>query len=232
MWKWFQRAVGVTDTHRRSPPTLLDQALSRPLAAAQQPLVGLILAAGRGSRFDDTGQTNKLLAMIEGLPVACHSASVLAERCQHRVAVVRPGTPVLADWLKQLGCVVVECPDAHSGMGHSLAWGVASAARLFDPKALLVTLGDMPFVQPATVARLADIAGSPKALAAPVYQGKRGHPVLFGSHWFEALGRSAGDRGAEAVLRDNPSLTLLEVSDPGVLRDIDLPTDLPPSPNP
>lgn len=222
----------MTNDHRRTTGTLLDQALARPLPTGHQPLVGLILAAGRGSRFDETGETNKLLALIDGVPVACHSASALAERCEHRVAVVRPGATALAQWLEQLGCIVVECPDAHSGMGHSLAWGVAQAVKLFDPKALLVALGDMPYVSTSTVARLADIAGSPRALAAPVFEGKRGHPVLFGSHWFETLGRCSGDRGAETVLRNNPSLTLLDVQDPGVLRDIDLPSDLEASPLP
>jgi molybdenum cofactor cytidylyltransferase len=230
MWQTMLRFIGVSsDRSMNTTGSLLDQALVQQSHGMTQPVVGLLLAAGRGARFDASGQHSKLLAPIDGIPVACHAASRLSESCQHTLAVIRPGADELRTWLERFGCIVVECPDAHSGMGHSLAWGVAHAIRRFDPKALLVMLADMPFISSATIRRVASTAGHPKALTAPTYQGKRGHPVLFGSEWFEALGRSSGDRGAEAVLRNPAGLTLLEVDDPGILRDIDRPEDLPTS---
>ena len=54
-----------------------------PGSAARAPVVGLLLAGGRGSRFDDSGVRNKLLAAIDGEAVVTHAARRLAAaRCR------------------------------------------------------------------------------------------------------------------------------------------------------
>ena len=63
-------------------------------------------------------------------------------------------------------------------------------------------------------------------IVAPAWQGQRGHPVGFSAHYCGALLALRGDEGARALLRSDPPL-LLEVGDPGVVRDIDTPIDLP-----
>ena len=187
----------------------------------------LLLAAGRGARFDPSGQASKLLHLIDGLPVVCHAAAHLLKACPRVLAVIRPHSRTLRLWLEQAGCQVTECADAHSGMGHSLAWGMAEIERRFNPDRVVVALGDMPFVAPGTIsALLASINGQVQA-AAPEYMGRRGNPVAFGPLHFEALGRCLGDRGAAAVLKPE-QFQLIPVSDPGVLRDIDTPGDLQP----
>jgi molybdenum cofactor cytidylyltransferase len=232
IWQRFLSLIGMNEPNQpANPSNLVDKALSSPTSIGAQPVTGILLAAGRGLRFDASGERSKLMHPLDGVPVACHAASQLGQACDQVLAVVRPGQPELQHWLKQFGCTVVQCPDAHSGMGHSLAWGVAEAVRLFDPRAAVLMLGDMPFVSPATITQLIAHSAHPKAIIAPVYQGRRGHPVLFGQHWFEALGRCSGDKGAEHVLKNSRNLTLLEVQDPGVLRDIDTPEDLHPPAN-
>ena len=50
-------------------------------------------------------------------------------------------------WLDLPGLEFIECPDASAGMGATLANGVAACD---DWRGLLVVLGDMPWVRPAT----------------------------------------------------------------------------------
>ena len=188
-------------------------------------VAGLLLAAGRGKRFDASGQHNKLLANVDGMAVARRTAIRLGEAVEQRLAVVRPQSAALRRELEAAGCLVSECADADLGMGHSLAHGVGEAVRHFDPMAVVVMLADMPFIEAGTLRALVALAGTPDVIAAPRYGGERGQPVLFGSGHFAALRRSSGDRGASHLLQQHP-VTYLDVDDPGVLRDIDRPADL------
>lgn len=190
-------------------------------------VVGLLLSAGRGTRFDATGGRDKLLAPVAGTPIAVHAARRLIAACGRAIAVTRPGTAALAAQLQAEGLDTVECPDAGLGMGHSLACGAAAVARLDRVDAVLVALADMPFIEPATYrALLASATTQPRtAIVVPRYRGERGHPVLFGAAHLGALAASHGDRGANALLQAN-RVTWVDVDDAGILRDIDRPSDL------
>lgn len=195
---------------------------------SQPVLVGVLLAAGRGTRFDPLGHRSKLLAEIDGHPVLWHSAAHLREVVDRLVVVHRSDSPALAALLGDSADLLSACADAHLGMGHSLAHGVREAQRACDPDAILVGLADMPFIQATTLHALAALGraeGSAQIIAAPRFQGQRGHPVLFGKNHFTALLACSGDSGASALLRNGP-VQWVEVDDPGVIRDIDRPEDL------
>jgi molybdenum cofactor cytidylyltransferase len=195
------------------------------VTSASTKAVGLLLAAGRGSRFDPSGAKSKLLQTIDGLPIVCHAAATLLATCTNVLAVVRPHSAELKLWLREAGCHVVECADAHSGMGHSLAWGLAEAERLYNPEILVVMLGDMPYVKPATIKTLIYAINDEVQAVAPEFMGRRGNPGVFGKSHFAVLGQCRGDRGAAAVLKPH-EVQLINVPDPGVLNDIDSPADL------
>ena len=85
----------------------------------------------------------------------------------------------------------------------------------------------MPFVSPATVAALLACPVDPARVLMPRYDGKRGHPL--------ALPRALGSEILMASARSNLSGLLttlgtereyLDVTDPGILRDIDVKSDL------
>jgi molybdenum cofactor cytidylyltransferase len=90
----------------------------------------------------------------------------------------------------------------------------------------LVALGDMPFVQDATLAALRDAVLGGTGIAVPVFGGRRGNPVAFGAVYLDALLALGGDQGARRLLASHP-VAEVEVDDPGILRDIDTPSDLP-----
>jgi molybdenum cofactor cytidylyltransferase len=64
-------------------------------------------------------------------------------------------------------------------------------------------------------------------IAAPVYKEQRGHPVCFSAALRDELAALRGDEGARGVIqRHRGAANLVEVDDPGVLRDIDVPGDI------
>jgi molybdenum cofactor cytidylyltransferase len=68
--------------------------------------------------------------------------------------------------------------------------------------------------------------GSP--IAAPAYQGQRGHPVGFSAAFGGALRALHSDAGARELLqRHAAEITLIACDDAGTLADIDTPSDLP-----
>lgn len=197
-------------------------------------VVGILLAAGRGERFDPSGRQFKLLAprgagATPDEPLAVAAARALRSAVGTVIAVVRPGDEPgqarLHTLLQAQGCTLVVCAPGRStgeGMGRSIACGVAARPHA---SGWIVALADMPSIDAATIAAVqaAIAAGAPSA--APSYRGRRGHPVGFGAVCGPALAALEGDAGARAVLLQHPP-RLIAVDDPGILYDVDHPADL------
>ena len=188
--------------------------------------IGLLLAGGRGSRFDSSGHLDKLLARVQGQAVCSRAAQTLTRVCPDSVAVLPPGKPELLRLLEQSGCKPLVTEATRLGMGHSIAVG---AARIFEKhgmRPVVLALADMPHVKPETIqALIARLGEDPLSVVAPTFRQRRGHPVVFGAGHLAALAQLAGDRGAFPILQQYPP-QLLEVDDPGVLQDIDTQDDL------
>lgn len=184
-------------------------------------IVGILLAAGAGSRFGG----GKLVARLaDGRGVAETTCARLLPAVDLVVAVVpaQPGT--LEDELRAAGAEVVRCSTADPGMGVSIACGVAARA---DAAGWLVALGDMPLVPTAQHRLVADALRSGAAIAAPVCRGRRGHPVGFAARFGDELRALAGDEGARALLaRHRDALVELAVDNDASWLDIDTPSDL------
>jgi molybdenum cofactor cytidylyltransferase len=200
--------------------------------------VGILLAAGRGRRFDPSGARNKLLQRLPavvpslagaalrlpaGEQVVVASARKLLAVLPKVVAVVRPEDGGVSEVLRALGCDVTVCPGADSGMAASLVHGIHYSQHLAN--AWVVALGDMPFVRPSTIQALCDALADGASIAAPVMDSRRGNPVGFGSQHLGALLALEGDQGARAILVSHP-VTAVAVDDPGIFRDIDTGADL------
>jgi molybdenum cofactor cytidylyltransferase len=184
-------------------------------------IVGVLLAAGSGSRF---GGEKLLHPLEDGVAIAAHAARNLLAVVPDVVAVVRWGDFPLYDMLEQEGCQVTMFKDAAHGMGASLAHGIGEAR---GADGWIVALGDMPRIAPATIRGVVTGLEEGATIIAPVYGGERGHPVGFGAALHAELLALHGDQGARAVLeRHRAALKLLECEDPNVLYDIDRKSDL------
>ena len=186
-------------------------------------VAAVLLAAGSASRF---GSDKLLHRLTHGVPIAIQSARHLRKVFDEVVAVVRPGSEELQKAFSQEGMRSLICEKADQGMGESLA----CAARSLGPvEAYLVALADMPFIRPSTIEAVRDalVAGAP--LVAPYFRARRGHPVGIAGKFRSDLEALSGDEGAKKLLsRHAGQLVKIPVGDPGVIRDIDKPSDLAP----
>ncbi len=189
----------------------------------------IVLAAGAGRRFGG----RKLVATFEGRPliVGALDAAFSAPAC--RMILTTDGDPDLAaiarDRARALGreadLEVVVAINAAEGMGASLRAAVAALPA--DTDGAFVFLGDMPRIPSGLAQSLAEAMRPGVDLAAPRFEGRRGHPVLFGRACFPALLTLTGDVGAREVLaKAGERLALVDSLDAGVLFDVDRREDL------
>ncbi|MFL1389273.1 NTP transferase domain-containing protein [Pseudomonas tritici] len=189
-------------------------------------LTAIVLAAGQGSRFraEAGADQDKLLADCVGLdgvirPVIEQVLVNLPKCVVKRWLVTSPERTQVIRLAEAYGCEVLLLRSA--GMGDSLAAAVA-ASGLAD--GWLVVLGDMPFIQSSSIEQVID-GLEEGGISVPVQDGQYGHPVAFDCASGPGLMALTGDRGArplfaQAVVRE------VQLNDPGVLWDVDLPQSL------
>ena len=181
---------------------------------------GLLLAAGRSRRFG----TDKRWATVSGRPMALHSALQCRAALAQVLVVLRGEDAELAALLLQAGMAFTHCPESARGMGHSLAHGVRHTAQAAG---WVIGLADMPLLRPASIAAVAQAVAAGR-IVVPQHLGQRGHPVGFDRAFGPDLMALQGDSGARGVLKAHPhAVQALELDDPGVLLDVDLPEQLP-----
>ena len=180
----------------------------------------VVLAAGRSRRF---GRANKLLRPVAGTPMVRRVVeTALESRARPVIVVTGHEADAIEAALAGLPLVLARNPDYGSGLASSLGVGIATVPA--DCAAALVLLGDMPHVQPATLAALV-AALDPHAgrtVAVPTFRGRRGNPVIWHRTHFSALMKLEGDRGARALLATlGDAVRAVPVADPGIHVDFD-----------
>lgn len=185
---------------------------------------GILLAAGQGKRFDPSGRQHKLLQMLaSGQSVIASSASKLKKAFPDSLAVVSETAVQVQQSLTELALSFCICENAQDGMANSLVTALRHLPA--DTDAVVIALADMPFVQIDTLLQIRARLSSGADIVVPTYQGQRGNPVGFAIKYLPQLLSLQGDRGARQLLQSYP-VTEIAVSDPGILRDIDVPADL------
>ena len=194
----------------------------RPVSEGGGLIGALLLAAGRSTRM---GGTNKLLADLEGRPLVCHAAAAVAAAGLPMIVVTGNTPDAVRSALAATNASFVHAPDFADGLSCSLRAGATAAPA--DWRGLLVCLGDMPLVTPATLAALTASLTSDDAIVVPVSGGKRGNPVLWGRAHIGRLKTLSGDVGGKALLGELAAYVVeVDVADDGIFADIDTPADL------
>ena len=111
-------------------------------------------------------------------------------------------------------------------MGASLACAIEAAG---EAAGYMIALADMPFIRASTLAAVRDSLLNGIHLVAPFFRARRGHPVGISGRFRPELLAASGDEGAKKLLEAHAAeLIKIPVGDPGVIRDIDRPSDLTP----
>jgi molybdenum cofactor cytidylyltransferase len=186
----------------------------------------IVLAAGQGSRFRQVAgdDKDKLLADCTGRDGAVHSMIEhvlvnLPASLGKRVLVTTQDRPQVMRMAQAYGVEIVVVES--TGMGDSIAAGVSACPELGG---WLIMLGDMPFILPSSIERVAaQIADD--CVSVPVQAGEYGHPVGFGRSFGPGLMALSGDHGAKPLFAQG-RVVEVAVDDPGVLWDVDVPEKL------
>ena len=185
-------------------------------------LAAIVLAAGRSSRM---GELKPLLPLGDGTVIGRAVGAYLeAGVTDVRVVVGWRGGEVAAA-AADLGVAAVTNDGWQRGMFSSIGVGLASLGA--DVEAFFLSPADCALVRAETIGRLARAAqAQPAPVIYALHGGRRGHPPLIARHALPAdlsLEPPDGLRGLLAV-HDAAALEV-EVDDPGVLLDMDAPSD-------
>jgi CTP:molybdopterin cytidylyltransferase MocA len=181
-------------------------------------LAAAVLAAGSSSRF---GEAPKQLALFRGRPLVSWAVEAAVDASVFDVVFVVAGAVELSHALPST-VLIVENPAWADGQATSLAVAV-HAARVGGFDALVVGLGDQPFVGPEAWRAVAT-SELVEPIVAATYEGRRGNPVRLAREVWDEL-PSTGDEGARTLMARRPDL-VGEVACPGNAADIDTQEEL------
>jgi CTP:molybdopterin cytidylyltransferase MocA len=157
-------------------------------------LVGIVLAAGGGSRFGG----RKQLAPLGGRPMLEHVLETMSRARLDRVLVVLGSDEAeIRERLELHGAEPVSSPDWRQGQARSLSAGIEAAG---GAAAVLVALGDQPGLSHRAIDAVLAARGGELDAVRAVYGGVPGHPVLIERSLFGRLIGATGDVGARAVI--------------------------------
>jgi len=180
----------------------------------------VVLAAGAGTRFGG----GKLSATLGDRRIIDHVLDTLAEvGFVETIVVVGPGPD--APSLPSGDVRVVVNPRPADGLSSSLRIGLAALAP--SAQAVLLVLGDQPFIRPTTVRALleADVPAG-RSVVVPRYAADSGsNPVLLLRDGWALAAAVEGDRGLGSAIANHPEL-VVEVTVNGSNPDIDTRADL------
>jgi molybdenum cofactor cytidylyltransferase len=207
---------------------LLKEMKGRPAPRAAPPsraIAALILAAGRSSR---AGRHKLMVPMPDGRPMIAHTCAAAAAAGLAPILVVTGHeAPAVQAALAGQPATFIHAPDYADGLSASLRAGLAALAP--EVAGVLVCLGDMPLVEPATLRRLV-AAFDPtegRAIIVPTHDGQRGNPILWPRALFAELSRLTGDTGGRQLLARHAELVAsVDMDTDSVLRDFDTPEAL------
>lgn len=183
----------------------------------------VLLASGLSRRF---GSKDKLMADLAGKPLIDHAAGELAGLdALTKIAVCPHDKRELGERLQDRYVIAVN-KKPKRGLGHSIASGVAVAMQ-FKPDAIVICMGDMPFIERPMVEGVVSMLGREGAHIAHCgpQDGTR-PPTAFDRACFDALKILDGDDGAKAVVASGRFRIMGMGAPAPLLADVDTVDDL------
>ncbi len=153
----------------------------------------VVLAAGGSGRM---GRAKQLLPYLGHTLVEHAARTAIASGATEVVVVVGAYADEVRQRLRKLKVRVVLNRDWESGMGSSIACGVAALSEAVDTA--VIALGDQPRITPA---HLRTLGTRGREIVASSYDGVVGAPCAFARSQFPRLISLTGDQGARSLIR-------------------------------
>ncbi|MFV0269963.1 MAG: NTP transferase domain-containing protein [Draconibacterium sp.] len=182
----------------------------------------LILAAGESTRM----KQQKLLMPWNGKTVVETTIEkAMASEADEVLVVTGSHRSEIESLLKPLDVKIVVNESYQDGMLSTVLCGIKTIPSAVD--AVLVMLGDQPMIQTSVINRIIEIHQKEGAkIILPVWEEKRGHPVLFDLQFREEMFGLKGNPGLRELLQRYPNdVKELEVDTSEIVEDLDTQED-------
>lgn len=223
-------AMGVGGLLKETAARAQPRRRSRESSPARAPRVSaVVMAAGRSTRM---GAINKLLVSLDGRVMVRAVVDALSGSSVGAVVVVTGHeSDRVQEALAGSDVRLVHNPEFGQGLSGSLRVGLAALPE--SAEGAVICLGDMPLVTSRHVDRLvaAFDPAEGREICVPVFEGKRGNPVLFARRFFDEMMAVRGDVGARHLIGEyeeyvcevamDDRAVLVDVDSPQALRDIE-----------
>jgi molybdenum cofactor cytidylyltransferase len=183
-------------------------------------LSALVLAAGESQRL--AGQNKLLLPFGEKTIIECTVDAILQAAVDEVIVVLGHAAEAVREVLRDRPLRFVYNPNYQNGMASSIQVGLAALSS--NAEAVMISLADLPFIQPAELNLLISAFSQrkDKTIAVPTYAGQRGNPVIFDFCHRADLHALRGDVGGKSILAHHPDAVLeVEMPTTSILDDID-----------
>lgn len=190
--------------------------------------IGVLLAAGESRRFGRPKQLVPWPPRSEhAKPLVAVAFDVIARICDAMVIVVDHEADAVLAVLGERMCYREVVGKSGQPMFVSIRIGLQMARRIDASADIVLHPADHPSVRLDTLhALIAAAAERPDRAAVPQYRGLGGHPVLMPENVARSVSAYNGRGGLRQFWLDHPELChRLPVDDPGVVFDVDTPSD-------
>ncbi len=182
----------------------------------------IILAAGGSVRMG----TGKMLLPYRGMTIIEKVIeNVLKAGIDRIIVVTGSGKEEITKVIRRLPVEQIYNDNWQTGMLSSVKCGFRSLPETC--RAAIIFLGDQPMIDSKTIEEVTyAYRKTGKGIIMPVYNKKRGHPLLIDKKYSVELDKLNPDEGLRMLAHKFPVDVLeVETDDPAILKDIDTPED-------
>ena len=186
----------------------------------------IILAAGLSRRMKGT---HKLVKNLSGKPLICHTIAPFIKADSQDIFIVTGyQASAIKTALSDYDLNFIHNPDFETGMASAIKIAITQLRHSYDH--LMISLGDMPFIEADDIQNLshAHLARtlSPYTITRARFEGRAGHPVIWGAAYFDQLSTLEGDKGAQGLLETyQKDIHYHEMSSAACVTDYDIQED-------
>ncbi|MEA3441957.1 MAG: molybdenum cofactor cytidylyltransferase [Chloroflexota bacterium] len=178
----------------------------------------ILLAAGESKRM---GELKLLLPFGTSTIIEKSIDALLSSRVNEVIVVTGCKAEEVIKRIAGKPIRIVVNPHYLQGMSTSITAGLNLIDR--KAKAIMIALADQPVIDSKVIDKLLEqFRRHDKGIAIPVYQGKRGHPVVFSVKYKKELLKLEGDVGGKEIIDQHQDDVLeVPVESRGISIDID-----------